>query len=130
VYHKRRISWDKFQIQVNKFGKARPILNAWYPEHAKITFWFPGLFSIGFGISFLLMLLSWPYFMVLYAGYFFLLFLVSWIQNKNSTIAYYSVYAAVIQFYGYGTGFLKSYYKIFILRQKPEIAFPELFFKK
>lgn len=130
VYHKRRISWDKFQIQVNKFGKARPILNAWYPEHAKITFWFPGLFVIGFGLSFVLLLLNWPYFMALYAGYFLLLFFVSWIQNKNSTIAYYSVYAAIIQFYGYGKGFLESYYKIFILKEEPEVAFPELFFKK
>jgi GT2 family glycosyltransferase len=130
VYHKRRISWDKFQIQVNKFGKARPILNAWYPEHAKITFWFPGLFVIGFGLSFVLLLLNWPYFMALYAGYFLLLFFVSWIQNKNSTIACYSVYAAIIQFYGYGKGFLESYYKIFILKEEPEVAFPELFFKK
>ena len=31
VYHKRRIDWDKFSIQVTKFGKARPILDSWYP---------------------------------------------------------------------------------------------------
>jgi len=30
---------------------------------------------------------------------------------------------------GYGFGFLESYFKINILRRKPEIAFPELFFK-
>ncbi len=51
VYHKRRISWEKFQIQVNKFGKARPILNSWYPQHTKITFWFPSLFLLGFVVS-------------------------------------------------------------------------------
>ena len=51
VYHKRRISWKKFQMQVNKFGKARPILNSWYPEQAKITFWFPSFFLIGFVFS-------------------------------------------------------------------------------
>jgi glycosyltransferase involved in cell wall biosynthesis len=130
VYHKRRISWDKFQIQVNKFGKARPILNAWYPEHAKITFWFPGLFIVGFVLSLLLTLFNWPYFTAIYAGYFLLLFFVSWIQNNNFTIAYFSVYAAIIQFYGYGVGFLESYYKIFVSKQAPEVAFPELFFKK
>lgn len=27
VYHKRRISWEKFYKQVNKFGQTRPILN-------------------------------------------------------------------------------------------------------
>ncbi|MCS7473663.1 glycosyltransferase, partial [Myroides odoratimimus] len=44
VYHKRRIDWNKFFIQVNKFGKARPILNQRYPETSKITYWFPALF--------------------------------------------------------------------------------------
>jgi hypothetical protein len=33
------------------------------------------------------------------------------------------------QFYGYGTGFMKSYYKIIIILQKPQVAFPELFLK-
>jgi GT2 family glycosyltransferase len=41
VYHKRRIDWEKFALQVNKFGKARPILNSWYPQYNKLTFFFP-----------------------------------------------------------------------------------------
>jgi glycosyltransferase involved in cell wall biosynthesis len=41
VYHKRRIDWNKFSIQVTKFGKARPILNSWYPKYSKITYFFP-----------------------------------------------------------------------------------------
>lgn len=130
VYHKRRISWDKFQIQVNKFGKARPILNKWYPEYAKITFWFPSLFLIGFVVSAFLVLFNWPYFLALYGCYFSLLLVWSFIQNKSLTIAFYSVYAAIIQFYGYGKGFILSYFKLFILNQKPQEAFPELFFKK
>jgi hypothetical protein len=40
------------------------------------------------------------------------------------------VWAAVIQFYGYGKGFLLSYYKVEVLKQEPQKAFPELFFKK
>ncbi|MBN4085547.1 glycosyltransferase, partial [Flavobacteriaceae bacterium AH-315-B10] len=47
VYHKRRISWAKFYKQVYKFGSVRPILNHWYPETKKITYWFPTLFSLG-----------------------------------------------------------------------------------
>jgi hypothetical protein len=43
VYHKRRIDWDKFSVQVNKFGKARPILNSWYPKHNKLL---PSVFII------------------------------------------------------------------------------------
>ncbi|MGV6831323.1 MAG: glycosyltransferase, partial [bacterium] len=54
VYHKRRISWSKFYKQVNKFGSVRPILNKWHPQSAKITFWFPSLFIIGFIASLVL----------------------------------------------------------------------------
>ena len=130
VYHKRRISWEKFQIQVNKFGKARPILNSWYPEFSKITFWFPSLFLIGFIFAVILSLFQFPYFLGMYFLYFVLLFITSLITNKSFKIALYSVCAALIQFYGYGKGFLLSFYKIFILKQKPQEAFPELFFKK
>lgn len=129
VYHKRRISWEKFQIQVNKFGKARPILNAWYPQFSKITFWFPSLFLVGFIFSILLSFFNFFYFLSFYLLYFVLLFVTSLLVNKSFKIAFYSVYAAIIQFYGYGKGFLLSFYKIFILKQEPQIAFPELFFK-
>ncbi|TXI68053.1 MAG: glycosyltransferase [Flavobacterium sp.] len=130
VYHKRRISWEKFQVQVNKFGKARPILNSWYPEHKKITFWFPTLFLIGFIFSVLLTFFNLPFFLALYGFYFLLLFITSLLFNKNLKIALYSLWATIIQFYGYGKGFLLSYFKISILKQKPQEAFPELFFKK
>lgn len=130
VYHKRRISWEKFQIQVNKFGKARPILNSWYPEYAKITFWFPSLFLIGFVFSVLFTIFNSPFFITLYGFYFLLLFVSSFLSNKSLKIALYSLLATIIQFYGYGKGFLLSYYKVSILKQKPAEAFPELFFKK
>ena len=130
VYHKRRISWGKFQIQVNKFGKERPILNSWYPEHKKITFWFPSLFLLGFLFSVLVAFFNIYFFIGLYGLYFFMLFINSLLTNKSIKIALYSVWAAVIQFYGYGKGFLLSYYKVEVLKQEPQKAFPELFFKK
>ena len=130
VYHKRRIDWNKFYTQVNKFGLARPILNSWYPEYAKITFWFPTLFLLGFLFSILCVFFNLPYFLYCYILYFSLLFISSLLQNKSLEIALYSIVAAVIQFYGYGKGFLFSYIKIHILKQKPEIAFPKMFFKK
>ena len=130
VYHKRRIDWDKFSIQVNKFGKARPILNSWYPKYNKLTFFFPSLFIIGFFSSFLLMLIfNFDLPLQLYFVYFLVLFLVSSYQNKSLKIGYLSLIAVWKQFYGYGTGFIKSFYKIIILKQNPQEAFPELFFK-
>lgn len=130
VYHKRRIDWNKFHTQVNKFGLARPILNSWYPEYAKITFWFPTLFLLGFLFAVLCVIFKFPYFLYCYAFYFLMLFISSLFKNKSLEIAFYSIAAAVIQFYGYGKGFLLSFFKIHILKQKPEIAFPKLFFKK
>ncbi len=130
VYHKRRIDWNKFYIQVNKFGLARPILNSWYPEYTKITFWFPTLFLLGFLFSVLCLIFSFPYFLYCYVFYFLMLFISSLLKNKSLEIALYTIIAAVIQFYGYGKGFLLSFIKIHILKQQPEIAFPKMFFKR
>jgi glycosyltransferase involved in cell wall biosynthesis len=129
VYHKRRIDWNKFSIQVNKFGKARPILNSWYPEYSKLTFFFPTIFVIGiyFSIVFLAFGITFP--ILCYAFYFFLIFVAAIIQNKSFKIGFLSLIAVTKQFFGYGNGFIESYVKIILLKQKPEIAFPELFFK-
>lgn len=130
VYHKRRIDWNKFYIQVNKFGKARPILDSWYPEYSKITFWFPSLFLIGFVISLVLLAFQFSWFIYFYALYFGIVFFLSTIKNKSIKIGIYSIVAVCIQFYGYGTGFLKSFTKVRLLNKNPEIALPEMFFKK
>ena len=129
VYHKRRIDWDKFSVQVSKFGKARPILNSWYPEYSKITYWFPSLFILGFVVSFVLLFALFDWALKLYFAYFVLIFIVSSIQNRNPLIGLLSIIAVWKQFFGYGLGFLKSFFKINILKQDPKIAFPELFFK-
>ena len=129
VYHKRRIDWGKFSVQVSKFGKARPILNSWYPKYNKLTFFFPTFFLIGFFISFILLIFNKDLFLKLYFGYFLAIFLLSSIQTKSIKIGYFSVIAVWKQFYGYGIGFLESFVKIIILKQKPQKAFPELFFK-
>ncbi len=131
VYHKRRIDWEKFAIQVNKFGKARPILNSWYPKYSKPTFFFPTLFILGLGISIFMYLFSqnFDFLLQLYFIYFILIFITSSIQNKNIKVGYLSMIAVWKQFWGYGTGFLVSFVKVVLLKQKPQEVFPELFFK-
>jgi len=129
VYHKRRIDWEKFSIQVNKFGKARPILNSWYPKYNKLTFFFPSVFIIGFGLAVFLLIFAYDYLLKLYFIYFIILFVVSAFQNRSLKIGYLSIVAVWKQFYGYGLGFIESFIKVIILKQKPQIAFPELFFK-
>lgn len=129
VYHKRRIDWEKFYLQVNKFGKTRVILNHWYPRYSKFTYFFPAIFVFGFYFSIVSLILLQDIPLKLYFGYFSLILIVSSIKNRSLKIGFLSIIAVWKQFFGYGYGFIYSFIKIEILRQKPEDAFPELFFK-
>lgn len=129
VYHKRRIDWEKFTIQVTKFGKARPILNSWYPEYNKLTYFFPTVFILGFFLSLLSLIFAEDLLLKCYFLYFILIFIVGTIQNRNIIIGFLAVIAVWKQFYGYGMGFLKSFILIQILKNDPKKVFPELFFK-
>ena len=130
VYHKRRIDWNKFYIQVNKFGMVRPILNSWHPETKKITYWFPTLFCAGLLISVILAIAGFSFPIYLYVVYFALLFLDSLLKNKNMVIALLSMAAVGIQFVGYGYGFLKSTILLNFNKKSPQELFPKLFFTK
>jgi len=129
VYHKRRIDWNKFYIQVNKFGMVRPILNKWPPSTAKITYWFPALFCLGFLISVAAVFLGFPWFLYFYCLYFGLIFVDSLIKNESAKIAFLSLVAVIIQFVGYGYGFVKSTLSLMFSSKKAEEIFPKLFFK-
>jgi len=129
VYHKRRISWKTFYRQVNKFGKVRPILNVRHPETARITFFFPTLFCF-FTLASLVLVWFNPYYILPLLAYILLILIDSSIKNKSLYIGFLSVIAMFIQFYGYGTGYLKVYWKVQVLSKNPEKTFPELFFEE
>ena len=129
VYHKRRISWSKFYNQVHKFGLVRPILNLWHPKTSKLTYWFPTLFMLGFALAIILWFLGYSFGILAYLAYFLMAFLLALLQTKSLGVALKSVYAIVVQFFGYGYGFLKSTIALKIFRKSPEEAFPHLFFK-
>ena len=130
VFHKRRIDWNKYFTQVNKFGKARPILDFWYPKYSKLTFFAPSVFVITAVLAVILAILGYVFGIYSLVGYFIGVLLLSAIKNKSIKIGFLSVAAVAIQFYGYGTGFLKSFIKVRVLKQNPQEAFPELFFRK
>lgn len=128
VYHKRRISWSKFYKQVHKFGLVRPILNQWHPNSKSLVYWFPTLFLLGFCVSLVLFIFRMRLPLYLYLFYFVLAFTLALISTKNIGVALQSVLAVIIQFFGYGYGFLKSTFNLLVLRKKPREAFPKLFF--
>ena len=129
VYHKRRISWSSFFRQVYKFGSTRPILNRWHPRSASLVFWLPTLFIIGFFVSLSLILLgvTWPIYS--YMGYILLAILVSTFQNKSISVGIQSGFAVIVQFLGYGIGFLRSSIILKTTSRSIEEALPKFFFK-
>ena len=130
VFHKRRVSIASFFKQVYKFGVARTILNNRYPSSKKIIYWFPSFFSIIFLMSIILLLFKIDSLIfTLYLIYFLIVFTQSSIKN-NIWVGFLSVITTIIQFFGYGYGFLKSLIFINIFSNKKiESIFPKMFFK-
>lgn len=115
VYHKRRTDFMQFYHQVSNFGKGRALVGKAYPEEVKITHWFPALFVSGFLSLFLLAFLSMPLFLAglsLVFIYFIAIFIHSLTINKALSVALLSVPSAWLQLWGYGTGFLKEWWKL------------------
>ena len=129
VYHKRRISWSKFHKQVYKFGSVRPVLNKWHPNTKKITYWFPSVFCLGMVMSLIALLFKITFPMYLVLGYFILSFIIALFKTKNIIVAVLSILAILIQFFGYGYGFLKSTLKLMFTKKSAEELFPNLFFR-
>lgn len=135
VFHKRRISWEKYYTQVNKFGKVRPILDLWHPQYFKPVFLLPSLFVFYFVTAIILALFSFisALFLIplgLLIAYLALCGTLSGIQNRSISIGYTTIRAVIIQFWGYGVGYILSFWKLRICRKKPQEAFPELFFNR
>ncbi|HIC30491.1 MAG TPA: glycosyltransferase [Flavobacteriaceae bacterium] len=130
VYHKRRISWSKFYKQVYKFGSVRPILNLWHPPTKKVIYWFPSLFILGLVVSIILTFFNVYWCLFFYTLYFGIAFILAIYKTKSIVVAIKSLLAIIIQFFGYGYGFLKSTLVLSLSKRNPELLFPSLFFKK
>jgi glycosyltransferase involved in cell wall biosynthesis len=128
VYHKRRISWSKFYTQVHKFGLVRPILNQWHPNSKSLVYWFPTVFSLGLVTAIILLALKMILPFYLYVLYFFIAFVLALVSNRSLVVAFQSIIAILVQFFGYGLGFLKATIKLVVMRRQPKEAFPNLFF--
>ncbi len=106
VYHKRRTSFTQFFKQTYNFGKERPKLNKQFKGTAKLTYWFPSVFVLGVLASIFLSFFSCFSPLVLLGIYLVALFIDSCIKNKSIYVGILSVFTTVIQFFGYGLGFL------------------------
>jgi len=127
VYHKRRLNWKSFFYQTLNFGAARPILNKLHPGTTKITYWFPSLFIIGLVIAIAAFLVKIKLFLFLYGAYFLSIFIDALLKNKSILIALKSIWAALVMFFGYGLGFLRSTLNLHIFQKSVKDSFPKMF---
>ena len=114
VYHKRRATFGQFFNQVSNFGKGRALIGIAHPEEVKLTHWFPTLFVTGMVIMVFLPFVSYTLFKIAmgcYTCYFLMVFLHALTVNKNMAVALLSVPAALLQLWGYGTGFFREWIK-------------------
>lgn len=111
VYHKRRTDFKQFYYQVFNFGRGRALVGRLHPSEVKLTHWFPTLFSIGIMLLFILLFINLQWFcigLVLVGIYLFIIFFHSWVVNRSIRVALLSIPSALLQFFGYGIGFLKE----------------------
>ena len=136
IFHKRRTSFIKFAKQVYDFGIMRPILNQRYPEYSKITFWFPTLFlvfnifsllSLGLYFWMLAPILLLPFIFLI--SYDLLIFLDASFKQKSLFLGLLALVATKLQFFVYGSGFLKSFILLNLLKKDPKAAFPHFFYR-
>ncbi len=116
VYHKRRTSFKQFFRQVNRFGIGRIDLYKKYPDTLKLTHFIPALF-VGFTIVSIALSLFCPLFILPLLAYLTLIAVDATVKNKSITIGLLSVWSALVQMFGYGTGFIKAFIKRVILNQ-------------
>lgn len=114
VYHKRRTNLRQFFWQLHFFGRARINIRRFYPEEVKTVHLFPTLFFVGLILSILFLIFDihiLNQFYLLYVLYAAVLFLNSFMKERDLIIAFLSVAAAFTQLSAYSIGFLSELWK-------------------
>lgn len=128
VYHKRRTDFKKFFKQVHNSGIARINLHKRHPGSLKVVHFLPAAFSLG--TCSLLLGMPFQHWMCLPLLLFaVMVFVDSSIKERNLKIGALSVAASFVQLFGYGSGFLRSFWNRIILRKAEFHAFKKNFYK-
>lgn len=128
VWHKRRTDFRKFFKQVYNSGIARINLYKKYPESLKLVHLLPAVFTVGV-VLVLLVSLVCPWSLLLLLMFALVIFLDSSLRNRSVWIGALSVGAAFIQLTGYGSGFLRAWWKRCVLGKDTFSAFEKNFYK-
>ena len=129
VFHKRRTSLRRFFKQVYNSGIARINLQLRHPGTLKLVHTAPALFTLAVPALLLTaILISWLFALPVLL-HMFLLFLSAVIKTRSLRIGILAVITSYTQLFGYGTGFLKAFWKRMILGRDEFSAFSKTFYK-
>lgn len=109
VYHRRRTGFGQFFQQVFNFGKGRALIGKRYSSEVKITHWIPTFFTLATIAMLVLWVVNYQAFVIAlsaFSSYLFIIFLHCLMTTGNIFVALLSIPSALLQFFGYGTGFL------------------------
>ena len=151
VYHKRRTDLKKFFKQVNNSGIARINLYMKYPDSLKLVHVLPAVFTLGVGFlaclfvvgillgtatqtgiinpdpPFGLMICTLALLPLLLFS--LIIFIDASIRNKSIHIGWLAIKASFIQLLGYGSGFLRAWWKRCVKHEGEFEAFKKNFYK-
>ena len=128
VWHKRRTDLKKFFKQVHNSGIARINLYKKYPESLKLVHLLPAVFTVGVVLLLLGSLLSWCFSAVLLL-FALLVGFDATLKNRSLKIGVFAIAASFIQLIGYGTGFLRAWWKRCVCGKDEFSVFQKNFYK-
>jgi glycosyltransferase involved in cell wall biosynthesis len=127
VYHKRRTDFKKFFKQVHNSGIARINLYKKYPASLKLVHLLPALFTLAVAVLLLgtLVCLYSPLPLLVYA---LLLFVDASLRCRNVAVGGCAVVASFVQLIGYGSGFLRAWWRRCVWSKREFSAFNRNFY--
>lgn len=128
VWHKRRTDLKKFFKQVHNSGIARINLYKKYPESLKLVHLLPAVFTLGV-VFLLLCSLVCVWSLSLLLLFALVIGIDAAVQNRSLKIGLLSIAASFIQLTGYGSGFLRAWWKRCVCGKDEFSAFQKNFYK-
>ncbi|UBM58281.1 glycosyltransferase [Marinilongibacter aquaticus] len=128
VFHKRRSTLRQFFKQVFNSGVARINLYKRHPKTLKLVHFAPSIFVLGTLFFLFLGLFYSPFFFWPLCCHAALLLADSTFRNKSLFIGLLSVLTSYVQLFGYGLGFLWSFWKRIVLQKEEFSAYEKTFY--
>lgn len=120
VFHKRRTDLRKFFRQVHNSGMARVSLYKKYPDSLKPVHLLPAAFTLGLALALPALPLSafLPFLAILpglFSIYAIMVFADASLRHRSLKVGALSVAASFVQLTGYGSGFIRAWWRLCIL---------------